>query len=156
MDEADLPIDIHSQKLLEWLISRQHCPRNWQTLLPDISKCDQTNYFDMKSAWTEQGFEEQGFFSSGKDTGKKLLAASIKLYSNQNMYLAETASGLSRLLHYEVPALKKQIANMEQEEIDMGKREVSLKKTSENAKESWREVCREYSAFRKIVGKKHV
>ena len=26
----DLPIDIHTNKLLDWLVSRRHCEKNWQ------------------------------------------------------------------------------------------------------------------------------
>ncbi|RCN24662.1 hypothetical protein ANCCAN_29637 [Ancylostoma caninum] len=29
-DVKDLPIDIHSGKLLDWLISRRHCQKDWQ------------------------------------------------------------------------------------------------------------------------------
>ena len=29
LDEQDIPIDIHSNKLLEWLISRRHIRKNW-------------------------------------------------------------------------------------------------------------------------------
>ena len=69
----------------------------------------------------------------------------LKSYNNQNIYLAETASALSRLLHYEVPALKKQISSLEQEEADLVRREVNLQKTYENAKISWEETCKEYN-----------
>uniref|UniRef100_A0A1I8EMG1 CDK5 regulatory subunit-associated protein 3 n=1 Tax=Wuchereria bancrofti TaxID=6293 RepID=A0A1I8EMG1_WUCBA len=30
LDEKDIPIDIHSSKLLDWLLSRRHCNKDWQ------------------------------------------------------------------------------------------------------------------------------
>ncbi|VDM93928.1 unnamed protein product, partial [Onchocerca ochengi] len=30
MNEKDIPIDIHCSKLLDWLISRRHCNKDWQ------------------------------------------------------------------------------------------------------------------------------
>ncbi|VBB26252.1 unnamed protein product [Acanthocheilonema viteae] len=30
IDEKEIPIDIHSGKLLDWLLSRRHCNRDWQ------------------------------------------------------------------------------------------------------------------------------
>ena len=62
MDEADLPIDIHCSKLLEWLISRQHCPRNWQTLLPDLSKSDQKSFFEINKIYKEKGYDHTPSF----------------------------------------------------------------------------------------------
>ncbi|VDK76914.1 unnamed protein product [Litomosoides sigmodontis] len=30
MDEKEIPIDIHSSKLLDWLLNRRHCNKDWQ------------------------------------------------------------------------------------------------------------------------------
>ena len=31
LQEQDIPIDINTGKLLEWLVNRRHCQKDWQT-----------------------------------------------------------------------------------------------------------------------------
>jgi CDK5 regulatory subunit-associated protein 3 len=36
MNEQDIPIDIHVNKLSDWLVSRRICDKNWQRNVKDV------------------------------------------------------------------------------------------------------------------------
>ncbi|PIO77112.1 hypothetical protein TELCIR_00762 [Teladorsagia circumcincta] len=89
----DLPIDIHSGKLLD--INFFHCQRIIE-ILRDTEK-DSKNFL--------------GFYSSQRMKDWQEIAS---LYKKNNVYLAEAAQILQRLVQYEIPAQKKQITKAEQ------------------------------------------
>ncbi|KAL7071791.1 hypothetical protein ACQ4LE_008357 [Meloidogyne hapla] len=133
----NLPIDIHSNKLLDWLISRRHCPKNWQSnfdeirqkisnSIKDMPENEQIikilnggqfiNYFHCKEILkilyeTEKDTKNIfGFYSSQRIKDWKEI---ISLYENENVYLGEAANFLQRYVQYEVPSLRRQIAKAE-------------------------------------------
>nr|CAD2140598.1 unnamed protein product [Meloidogyne enterolobii] len=133
----NLPIDIHSNKLLDWLISRRHCSKNWQSnfdeirqkisnAIKDMPENEQIikilnggqfiNYFHCKEILkilyeTEKDTKNIfGFYSSQRIKDWKEI---ISLYENENVYLGEAANFLQRYVQYEVPSLRKQITKIE-------------------------------------------
>jgi len=149
MDEADLPIDIHLSKLLEWLISRRHCPRTWQKNIPKIENLEANNYWEVTEYVKEKQYKENsGRFTSNltetEEKEWKFIQKILKEYGTNNTFLAETASLLSRLVHYEVPATKKQISNLLNEREENLNRISSLQKNLDNATESFNRTCLEF------------
>lgn len=105
MEEADLPIDIHLSKLLEWLISRRHCPRTWQKAIPKLENLTANNYWEVTEYVKEKQYKENsGRFTSNLTENEekewKYIQKVLKEYCSNNTFLAETASLLSRLVHY--------------------------------------------------------
>ncbi|EPB72430.1 hypothetical protein ANCCEY_08463 [Ancylostoma ceylanicum] len=133
----DLPIDIHSGKLLDWLISRRHCQKDWQKnvlvirekikhAILDMPESDEVvqllqgsyiNYFHCQRIIeilreTEKDTKNfLGFYSSQRMKDWQEIDS---LYKKNNVYLAESAQILQRLVQYEIPGLKKQITKAEQ------------------------------------------
>lgn len=50
MNELDIPIDIHVQKLQDWLISRRIVDKNWHRYVKDIRKQQSLALQDMPAA----------------------------------------------------------------------------------------------------------
>uniref|UniRef100_A0A915DWR3 CDK5 regulatory subunit-associated protein 3 n=1 Tax=Ditylenchus dipsaci TaxID=166011 RepID=A0A915DWR3_9BILA len=148
-----LPIDIHSNKLLEWLISRRHCNKNWQnavnSIREKISEAIQDmpenerilnllrgsyiNYFHCKEIVeilkeTEKDSKNMfGFYSSQRMKDWREI---ISLYEKENVYLAEAAQFLQRFIQYEIPSLKKQISKAEACTRDAERKEEDYRKQS--------------------------
>ncbi|KAJ1345764.1 hypothetical protein KIN20_000371 [Parelaphostrongylus tenuis] len=137
INPQDLPIDIHSNKLLDWLISRRHCQKDWQkdvlvvrekikNAILDMPESDEIvellqgayiNYFHcLRIVEILQDTEKDtrnflGYYSSQRMKDWQEIQS---LYKRNNLYLAESAQILQRIVQYEIPALKKQITKAEQ------------------------------------------
>lgn len=145
-DEQNLPIDIHFNKLLDWLINRRHCKQQWQpnafiiqekinaalkdlpetTDIKSITKDKDLTYFQCKEIVNLLKDTEDGgtnFFGQYSSQKMKLWADVIKRYEKEGIYLAETSQMLMRNVSYEIPALKKQIAKCVQIQKECDKKE---------------------------------
>uniref|UniRef100_A0A0N5CD12 CDK5RAP3-like protein n=1 Tax=Strongyloides papillosus TaxID=174720 RepID=A0A0N5CD12_STREA len=132
----NLPIDINSNKLCDWVISRRHCERTWfdqaQNIriklnealkqLPENDKIKEitslvpiTYYqcleiFDVLKETEKSSRNMLGFYSSQiYKTFTNIIAA----YENKNIYLGEGSQILQRLIQFELPHLKKVITKTE-------------------------------------------
>ncbi|KHJ86591.1 hypothetical protein OESDEN_13652 [Oesophagostomum dentatum] len=156
-DIKDLPIDIHSGKLLDWLISRRHCQKDWQKNvlvirekikhaildMPESEEIVQLlqgsyiNYFHCQRIIeilreTEKDTKNfLGFYSSQRMKDWQEIDS---LYRKNGVYLAESAQILQRLVQYEIPGLKKQISKAEQTLADSVKKEKDYLKQAEDGK----------------------
>lgn len=131
-----LPIDIHYNKLLDWLIDRRHCNVNWATdavvvrgkinsavslPLTDIPQNEKLsfllsiphlNYFhvlevvDILNA-TEK--EKKNFLGQCTSPVLNAWTEVTKLYQKNGVFLAEAAQQLIRFVNYEIAALKKSV-----------------------------------------------
>ncbi|VDM56075.1 unnamed protein product [Angiostrongylus costaricensis] len=159
----DLPIDIHSNKLLDWLISRRHCQKDWQknvlvvrekikNAILDMPESDEIvellqgayiNYFHCLRIVevlqdTEKGTKNfLGYYSSQRMKDWQEIQS---LYKKNNLYLAESAQILQRVVQYEIPALKRQITKAEQESV--GKEKVYSKQVEDSKKAYEKELTR--------------
>uniref|UniRef100_A0A0K0EID7 CDK5RAP3-like protein n=1 Tax=Strongyloides stercoralis TaxID=6248 RepID=A0A0K0EID7_STRER len=132
----NLPIDINSNKLHDWVISRRHCERTWfeqaQNIkiklnealkqLPENEKIQQiismnpiTYYhcleiFDILKETEKSSKNMLGYYSS--DIYNKF-SNIISAYENKNVYLGESSQILQRLIQFELPHLKKVITKTE-------------------------------------------
>ncbi|XP_055916052.1 CDK5RAP3-like protein [Eupeodes corollae] len=151
MNEADIPIDIHTLKLQDWLVSRRIVPRNIQPYIKDIREKisnalqdmpsnDQLiallsgahiNYYHCKEIveilkQTEK--DTKSLFGSYGSQRMKDWQEIIRLYEKENIYLGEIAQMYVRNINYEIPAAKKHITRLEQQSEDALKRVKVLSK----------------------------
>uniref|UniRef100_A0A0K0CU48 CDK5 regulatory subunit associated protein 3 n=1 Tax=Angiostrongylus cantonensis TaxID=6313 RepID=A0A0K0CU48_ANGCA len=189
----DLPIDIHSNKLLDWLISRRHCQKDWQknvlvvrekikNAILDMPESDEIvellqgayiNYFHCLRIVeilqdTEKGTKNfLGYYSSQRMKDWQVLIILVvatfrsrlrmistyflppcfamlvlfqeiqSLYKKNNLYLAESAQILQRVVQYEIPALKRQITKAEQALEESVRKEDDYSKQVEDGKKMY-------------------
>lgn len=151
MNEQNIPIDIHLNKLLDWLVSRRICPHDWQkdilavrkninNAIQDMPAVDEIaqmlagtyiNYFhclQIIELLKETESSTKNIFGMYSSQRMKDWLEISKLYGKENIYLAEAAQLLVRNIMYELPSLKRQLTKCKQIQ------EESVKKESEYAK----------------------
>ncbi|XP_075166512.1 CDK5RAP3 protein homolog isoform X2 [Haematobia irritans] len=151
MQEADIPIDIHTLKLQDWLVSRRIVPKNIQANLKEIRSKITTALMDMPShekliellkgtninyyhckeiidilKQTEK--DTKGLFGSYGSKRMKDWQEIVRLYEKDSIYLAETAQIYVRNVNYEVPNVRKQMTKLEQQSDESLKRSIDLGK----------------------------
>ncbi|GAB1606404.1 CDK5 regulatory subunit-associated protein 3-like [Argonauta hians] len=168
LNYEELPIDIHYNKLADWLINRRHCQQNWpasslvvrdkinealKTLpdvkeVADIMKSSKINYFHVK--------EIMVLLSKDSESGKKNILGQYSneltkawsdisnLYEKNNLYLAESAQIISRNVNYEIPDLKRQIARCQQIEKDCLKKESDSTTKVADYKHKYQTSCKKF------------
>ncbi|RWS26047.1 CDK5 regulatory subunit-associated protein 3-like protein [Leptotrombidium deliense] len=153
MSIDNLPIDIHLNKLLDWLISRRHCNKDFQQNLNDIrSKIvsaikdmpeneriqellskSHLNYITCRQIveiLKETEADSKNIFGYYSSQRMKDWKEIISAYEKDNVYLAELAQIIARNVTYEVPALKKQLNKL------LSLQEECLKKQNDFVKQS--------------------
>ncbi|XP_046493249.1 CDK5 regulatory subunit-associated protein 3 [Neodiprion pinetum] len=166
MQEQDIPIDINSGKLLEWLINRRHCTRDWQAniiaIREKINNAIQDmpvhegiaqllsgtyiNYFHCKKIieiLKETEVDSKNLFGRYGSKRMKDWQEIVRLYEKDNMYLAEAAQMLMRNINFEVPSFKKQIQKLEQTQNDLEKKETEYKKSENIARTEFSTLCKQ-------------
>ncbi|XP_017839782.1 CDK5RAP3-like protein isoform X2 [Drosophila busckii] len=151
MNESEIPIDIATLKLQDWLISRRIVPKNVQAPLKDIhAKISNAlqdmpaneqliklltgsniNYLHVKQIieilkQTEK--DTKSVFGSYGSQRMKDWQEVCRLYEKNATYLAETAQIYVRNVNYEIPGVRKQMAKVEQQTDDSLKRAHDLSK----------------------------
>lgn len=133
MSEADIPIDIHAPKLLDWLVSRRHVSKDWMTCLqgvralivdalkdmpedPRISFLlvtgHQLNYYTCKQIveiLKQTEADSKNIFGYYSSQRMKDWQEIVKAYEKDNVYLAEIAQIINRNVTFEVPSMKRAI-----------------------------------------------
>ncbi|XP_077984097.1 CDK5 regulatory subunit-associated protein 3-like isoform X2 [Glandiceps talaboti] len=163
----NLPIDISSNKLLDWLIDRRHVDLKWQSAalvvrekinnaiqdMPAVEEITQLvsgtyiNYFHCRRIVellkeTEAGTKNIfGYYSS---TRMKDWQEIMKLYEKDNLYLAEAADMLIRNVTYEIPALKKQITKCQQTQTECERKERDYVINANEQREQYHILCKQY------------
>lgn len=174
MNYEELPIDIHYNKLTEWLVSRRHCQQNWPASalavrdkindaikkLPEneeVSKIihgSKVNYVhvkkivDLLSKDSESG--KKNFFGQYSNEMTKEWSDIMKLYEKDNIYLIESAQIMARNVNYELPALKRQVIRCQQTEKDCHKREEDYITKAADLRRKYDNACKRLG----IEGKK--
>ncbi|CAI4225172.1 unnamed protein product [Auanema sp. JU1783] len=157
----NLPIDIHSAKLLDWLISRRHCNKHWQKdalvirekikhAIQDMPENDRIinllqgsyiNYFhcveiiDILKETEKDSKNFLGFYSSQRMKDWQEIQS---LYKKDNVYLAESAQMLSRLIMFDIPGLKRTLLKSNNAIDDAVKKEKEYLKQSEDARNNYK------------------
>lgn len=140
---SETPIDIHCSKLVDWLVQRRHCKRDWGEKLATIRRKIRAALGDMPENEEIKQFligSKLDYFKSKRivEILKTTEASSKNIfgyYSSQRMkdwqdivqsyerdyvYMAEVATDLIRETNYEVPGIRKVInkLNREKDEAD--------------------------------------
>lgn len=166
MEEQDIPIDINSGRLLEWLLNRRHCNKDWQThilaIREKINNAIQDmpvhegiakllsgthiNYFHCKTIveiLKETEADTKNLFGRYGSQRMKDWQEIVRLYENNNIYLAEAAQMMIRNMNYEVPGFKKQIQKLEQMQNELDKKEAEYKKSESIAESEFNTICKQ-------------
>jgi len=162
----DLPIDIHTNKLLDWLVSRRHCEKTWQeTVLPIREKINHAiqdmpehpeivrllsgahiNYYHclrIIEILKETEKDSKNLFGWYGSQRMKDWQEVVKLYANKNVGLAEASQMLVRNVNYEIPGVKKQIAKLEQTQLECDKREQDYIRNAKSMRDQYSASCRQ-------------
>lgn len=165
-DVENLPIDIHYNKLLDWLINRRHCKQQWQAAslivrekinaaLQDMPENEQLtkllegtyiNYFhclEIVELLKSTTAGEKNIFGQYSSQKMKDWNQIIKIYEKDGMFLAETAQMLMRNVNYEIPALKKQISKCQQVQKECDKKEADYASKVAELKKKYASSCKE-------------
>uniref|UniRef100_A0A6B2E8D6 Putative cdk5 activator-binding protein n=1 Tax=Phlebotomus kandelakii TaxID=1109342 RepID=A0A6B2E8D6_9DIPT len=166
MDEQDIPIDIHTGKLQEWLVSRRVVGKDWHKSIPDIrNKINNAirdmpahdelvkllsgahiNYFHclkiveilkMTEADTKNVFGRYG------SQRMKDWQDIMRSYEKDSVYLAEAAQILVRNITFEIPSLKKQITKFEQLSEEASKKSKDMAKSQNAIRAEFNTLCQQ-------------
>ncbi|KYN40920.1 CDK5RAP3-like protein, partial [Trachymyrmex septentrionalis] len=164
--EQSIPIDINAGKLLDWLINRRHCKKDWHmNILPIRQKINNAiqnmpahdgiasllsgayiNYFycvKIVQILKETEADTKNLFGRYGSQRMKDWQEILRLYEKENVYLAEVAQMLMRNVNYEVPSIKKQIQKLEQLLAELEKKESEYKKSENIAHMEYNMLCKQ-------------
>lgn len=163
----NLPIDIQTSKLLDWLVDRRHTSLKWQSTglairekinaaiqdMPENEEIRQLlsgsyiHYFHcLRIVEILKGTEASSKNIFGRYSSQRMKdwQEIISLYEKDNAYLAELASLLSRNVSYEGPALRKQVAKAQQLQQELSRREVECQSGAADMRERYYVACKQY------------
>ncbi|KAM9112821.1 CDK5 regulatory subunit-associated protein 3 isoform 1-T1 [Pangshura tecta] len=166
-DYQNLPIDIQTSKLLDWLVDRRHCNLKWQSHvltirekinaaiqdMPESEELKQLlsgsyiHYFHcLKIVDILKGTEAstKNIFGRYSSQRMKDWQEILSLYEKENTYLVELASLLVRNVSYEIPSLKKQISKCQQLQQEYSRREEECQLGAAEMRERFYSSCKQY------------
>lgn len=179
MDEQDIPIDINTNKLLDWLISRRHVSKDWHSniikvrekinnAIQDMPVHDgivkllsgqHINYFHclkIVDILKETEADTKNLFGRYGSQRMKDWQDIIQSYQHENLYLAESAQILMRNVSYEVPSLKKQVAKLEQTQAECEKKIKDYTKAENAVQNDFNNSCKQLGIEGKRIKKELV
>lgn len=147
-----LPIDIHLTRLVDWLLDRRNCPRDWQKYVTPIrnkinlaildmpenaeitallsgSTIHYFNCLKIVEILRETEKDTKNFLGMYSSQRMKDWNSVLSHYQKNNVYLAEAASLLQRNVAYEIPALRKQIKQCGHQQTELDEKHTSLGKS---------------------------
>ncbi|KAH8023724.1 hypothetical protein HPB51_015264 [Rhipicephalus microplus] len=165
-DEVLLPIDIQTNKLLDWLISRRHCNKDWQAKalvvrekingaiqdMPEVEEITNLlagtyiHYFHCQrivEILKDTEASTKNLFGRYSSQRMKDWQEIIRLYEKDSVYLAEAAQMIIRTVNYEVPALKRQIAKCQQIQEEAVKKEADYAKHAQDLRDRYQQECKQ-------------
>lgn len=172
---SQTPIDIHVSKLVDWLVQRRHCKRDWGENLASIRKKiraalgdmpeneeikqllvgSKLDYFKSKRIveilrTTEANSKNIfGYYSSQR---MKDWQDIVYLYEKDCVYLAEIATDLIRETNYEVPGIKKVLNKLSREKDDAEKERVNLLRKAQQFQVEHQKLAQSYGIVGVDVG----
>ncbi|KAM9837526.1 CDK5 regulatory subunit-associated protein 3 [Aulostomus maculatus] len=163
----NLPIDIQTSKLSDWLLDRRHCNIKWQSVvktirekinaaiqdMPESEEIKQLlsgsyiHYFHcLRIVEILKGTEASSKNIFGRYSSQRMKdwQEIVSLYEAENVYLAELASLLTRNVSYEGPALRKQVAKAKQLQQELSRRELECRSSAADLRERYYAACKQY------------
>ncbi|KAI1887141.1 hypothetical protein AGOR_G00203080 [Albula goreensis] len=163
----NLPIDVQTSKLLDWLVDRRHCNLKWQSAvmairekinaaiqdMPENEEIKQLlsgsyiHYFHcLRIVEILKGTEASSKNIFGRYSSQRMKdwQEIVSLYEKDNAYLAEVASLLLRSVSYEGPALRRQVAKAQQLQQELSRRELECQSGAADMRERFYASCKQY------------
>ncbi|XP_035259670.1 CDK5 regulatory subunit-associated protein 3 [Anguilla anguilla] len=163
----NLPIDIQTSKLLDWLVDRRHCNIKWQSAvmairekinaaiqdMPENEEIKQLlsgsyiHYFHcQRIVEILKGTEASSKNIFGRYSSQRMKdwQEIVSLYEKDNNYLVEVASLLVRSVSYEGPALRRQVAKAKQLQQELSRRELECQSGAADMRERFYTSCKQY------------
>lgn len=175
MYHSQTPIDIHCSKLVDWLVQRNHCKKDWGQNLAAIRKKmklalgdmpeneeikqlligSKLEYFKSKRIveilrTTEA--DTKNFFGYYSSQRMKDWQDIVKSYERNCIYLAETATDLIRETNYEVPGIKRMLNKLKQEKEDLMKEKTNLLRRAQQFASEHQRLAQSYGISGNNVG----
>lgn len=166
----NLPIDIHYNKLLDWLVNRRHCTQQCSAILTvvrdkiakarlasqedkltdkqikELLAIPQLNYFQVKQLFEHLKSTEVGkknLLGQFSHPSMKNWAEIMKLYEKDGTYLAEAAQIIVRNVNYEVPAIKKQMAKCQHTQKECLRKENEYTSSVADLQRQYTQACKQ-------------
>ncbi|KAG8236540.1 hypothetical protein J437_LFUL011317 [Ladona fulva] len=148
----------------EWLISRRHCQKDWQSKIIAIREkinsaiqdmpvhtgiaelLSDINYFHCKKIieiLRETEKDTKNIFGMYGSKRMKDWLEIVRLYERGDVYLAEAAQMLIRNINYEVPSLRKQLAKFEQIQMECDKKDAEYTKNANSLQNEFHSQCKQ-------------
>ncbi|XP_068852695.1 CDK5 regulatory subunit-associated protein 3 isoform X2 [Aphelocoma coerulescens] len=163
----NVPIDIQTSKLLDWLVDRRHCSRRWRDQLqlvrerlqvaiqdmpenPEIKELLEGSYLHyfhcLRIVEILKGTEAstKNLFGRYSSQRMKDWQEVVSLYEKENTYLAELSSLLGRSISYEVPSLRRQLGRCQQAQQELARRQDECQLGAGELRERFLASCRQY------------
>ncbi|XP_028332331.1 CDK5 regulatory subunit-associated protein 3 [Gouania willdenowi] len=163
----NLPIDIQTSKLMDWLVDRRHCNLKWQnsvkvirgkinSAIQDMPENEEIkrllsgsyiHYFHcLRIVELLKGTEASSKNIFGRYSSQRMKdwQEIVSLYEEDNVYLAEVSSLLCRNVSYEGPALRKQLIKAQQLQQELSRRETESHRSASELRERYYASCRQY------------
>jgi len=166
MSEQEIPIDIAVRKLVDWLISRRLCQKDWHQHVTAIRtrvgeamrdmpehqgiaallSGAHINYFHclkIVEILKETEADSKNFFGQYGSQRMKDWKEIVSLYQKDNLYLAEAAQLLTQNVVYEIPGLRKSLVRCDNVEEECDKQEESSHRKEKELVEEFARECKE-------------
>lgn len=166
MDEQQLPIDIHLPKLVDWLVSRRHVQKDWQTEVqavrikinaaiqdmpehPEVTRLlsgTYINYFhclkiiEILKETEKDSKNILGWYGSQR---MKDWQEVVRMYEHNSIYLGEAAQLLARCVNYEVAGMRRLIAKGIQVQRECDNKVKEYTKGIAEARKKYLKVCKQ-------------
>ncbi|ODN00152.1 CDK5 regulatory subunit-associated protein 3 [Orchesella cincta] len=161
----NIPIDVHANKLVDWLISRHHCTKEWPekialvrqkinaaiqdmpehaTIGKILRDASPINYFHcvrIVEVLKETEADSKNFLGMYGSKRMKDWQEILKLYQKDCLYLAECGAILARNVIYEVPAMKRLVSKAEQSMQECQKKETGSRKQAQEYRDKFVHNC---------------
>lgn len=167
MSGAQTPIDVHCGKLVDWLVQRRHCKKDWgenlssirrkiKAALKDMPESEEIkqlligsklDYFKSKQIVTILKTTEAdsknifGYYSSQRMKDWQDVVSS---YERDCIFLAELATDLIRETNYEVPGIRKIIQKLNKEKEDAEKEKSNLLRRAQQLQAEHQRLAQAY------------
>jgi len=166
MSEQEIPIDIAVRKLVDWLISRRLCQKDWHQHVTAIRtrvgeamrdmpehqgiaallSGAHINYFHclkIVEILKETEADSKNFFGQYGSQRMKDWKEIVSLYQKDSLYLAEAAQLLTQNVVYEIPGLRKSLVRCDYVEEECDKQEESSHRKEKELVEEFARECKD-------------
>lgn len=161
------PIDIHCSKLVDWLVQRRHCKKDWGENLAAIRRKirsalkDMPEHEEMKQLLIGSKLDyfksrriieilktteadSKNFFGYYSSQRMKDWQEIVYSYERDCIYLAEIATDLIRETNYEVPGIRKVISKLNKEKEDAEKERANLLRKAQQFNSEYQRMAQSF------------